>query len=310
MIRREILLADAVPRWLLVSQVEHARLSYRLAQHCISHFGGGLAPSADPIAAAEVRNELLQAIRRHDDGWAGWEARPGLDPQFHRPLSFRELPLGEALANWNGSIRSAADVGPLAAWMVAGHFAALLEDSEKEHDEAQATHWLAKIAALRNSWFADWQALHPAVHTAKLAEEALQWLQAFDVLSLWLCSVCPAGGEIVPHWPDGYHIGPGKLLDMRLRPVQAADSSEKTRTGFRIAGVWLNFRSLRRKLCLTPFPGNSETGSTVTVDPWLFDLPELTIDATAHVVPAREYRDAADLLAAYTGRQLHWKLVP
>lgn len=278
MIRRDILLPDGVMRWLLVSQIEHARLSCQLAQHCLSHFGQAFAEDTDPSALQSVRDELLQAIRCHDDGWADWEAQPRFDPQLRRPLSFRELPLCEALANWEGSIRSAADVGPLAAWTVAGHFAALLEDSEKEHDEAQETRWLVQIAEQRTGWLADWQMLNPDVHTTQLAEEALQWLQAFDLLSLWLCCVCPAGGELVPHWPDGYRIGPGTSLDMRLHPVHAAAESPE-----RIA---------------------------VTVDLWRFDLPMLDIEATAHVVPAREYRDAADLLAAYTPHQLCWKLVP
>jgi hypothetical protein len=278
MIRRDILLADGVRRWLLVSQIEHAQLSYQLAQHCLSqHFGQTFAQDADLLALGAVRDELLQAIRRHDDGWADWEARPGLDPKLHHPLSFRELSFGEAVVNWTGSIRSAAEIGPLAAWTVAGHFAALLEDSEREHDESQAINWLAKTSEHRTGWLADWQALNPAVHTAQLAEEALHWLQAFDLLSLWLCSVCPAGGEIVPHWPDGCHIGPGKPLDMRLRPERAADALEMT---------------------------------TVTVHPWRFDLPELEIEATAQVVPARAYRDSSELLAAYTPHQLRWKLAP
>ena len=277
MIRRDILLADAVPCWLLVSQIEHGRLSFLLAQHCLSHFGRAVFPGADPIAVRRVRNELLQAIARHDDGWTDWEARPGLDPKLHRPLSFRELPLGEAIANWAGSIRSAANVGPLAAWMVAGHFAALLEVSEKEHDEAQATNWLAQTADQRAVWLADWQALNPRLHTAQLAEAALAWLQAFDFLSLWLCSVCPAGGEIVPRWPDGYHIGRSQLLDTRIRPDNASDHSVRT---------------------------------TVIVDPWRFDAPELTIEAAAHVVPARGYRDTAELLAAYQPHQLRWRLAP
>ncbi len=47
------------------------------------------------------------------------------------------------------------------------------------------------------------------------------------------------------------------MVSERISP-----SSSPNRTDFRIAGVWLNLRSLRSKLCLTRFPSNSGTGSS------------------------------------------------
>jgi hypothetical protein len=277
MIRRDIWLADGVPRWLLVSQLEHAELSFLLAQRCLPRFGNGVSTPAYTLAVDNVRAELLAAIRRHDDGWGEWETQPKLDPRLRRPLSFRELPLEEALDNWNGSIASAAEAGPLAAWTVAGHFAALLEDSEKEHDKAQADNWLDQTAHRRTAWFMDWQRLNPEWHTPQLAAEALHWLQAFDLLSLWLCSVCPAGGETVPNWPAGYCIAPGSSLAMQVRPDESADHSLSTK---------------------------------VVVEPWRFEEKELTVEVKAQVVPVRQYRDSGDLLAACVPLQLRWRLMP
>lgn len=271
MIRRDIDLGDAVARWLLVSQVEHARLSAELAEKCVDRLGSATAETDS------VRSELLQAIVRHDDGWTDWETHPGLDPQLRRPLSFRELPLDETLANWEGSIQSAAEVGPLAAWIVAGHFSVLLQSSASDLDQVESAAWLAKTADQQAAWLAEWQTLNPALHTKQLADETLVWLQAFDVISLWICSVCPVGGEDVSQWPDGYHIGPGELLDTRIAADPTADISE----------------------C-----------GAVTVDPWRFDVPELEIEAAAHVVPVREYQDTNELLAAYEPIQLRWRLMP
>ncbi|MCH7751276.1 MAG: DUF3891 family protein [Planctomycetes bacterium] len=277
MIRRDIDLGDGRACWLLVSQVEHARLSAVLAERCLNRFGQSSFSGAAASQIESTRRELLQAITRHDDGWTQWETRPGLDPERRRPLSFRELPLGQSLLNWESSIQSAADVGPLAAWVVSGHFAALLETSEKDHDRGASAKWLAKTADQRVAWLAEWQALNPAQHTTRLADEALVWLQTFDVMSLWICSVCPAGGEKVSQWPQAHHIGPSQMLDMRIGPDRSADVSQR---------------------------------STVIVDPWRFDVPELEIEAAAHVVPVRQYQNTGELLAAYKPLQLRWRLTP
>ncbi len=281
MIRRDIDLGDGRACWLLVSQVEHARLSAVLAERCLNRFGQSSFSGTDSGMVAtqieSVRRELLQAITRHDDGWTQWETHPGLDPEWRRPLSFRELPLGESLVNWEGSIQSAAEVGPLAAWVVSGHFAALLETSEKDHDRDASAKWLAKTADQRVAWLAEWQTLNPALHSQRLAEEALVWLQTFDLTSLWICSVCPAGGEKVSQWPQVYHMGPGKMLDTRIAVDPKAEIAE--------CGV-------------------------VTVDPWRFDVPELAIELAAHVVPVRQYQNTGELLAAYEPHQLRWRLTP
>ena len=271
MIRRDVDLGDGRALWLLVSQVEHARLSAVLAERCLASFGQA-APELDC-----VRHELLQAIARHDDGWAQWEQQPGIDPELHRPLSFRELSHDESLANWDGSICSAAEVGPLAGWTVAGHFAMLLESSKTEFDQADTTQWLANIAEQRTNWLAQWQAIDPDWNTRALADEALLWLRVFDVISLWICSVAPFGGEAVSQWPEGYHIGLGESFETQLAANSKVDNSNR--------GV-------------------------VTVDPWRFDGSELEVEATGHVVPVGEYRDANMLLAAYEPIQLSWRLTP
>lgn len=277
MIRREIDLGDGKARWLLVSQIEHARLSALFAEHCWVHFGKSSASGVENLHFGQLRQELLQAIAHHDDGWRQWESRPRIDPERHCPLSFRELPLKESLANWDGSIQGAAEIGSLAAWVVAGHFAALLQKSERDHDPQESAQWLSKTAERRADWLAEWQALNPADNTRQIADEALVWLQAFDLMSLWICSVCPAGGEAVSQWPQGYHIGPGEVLDTQIAPDPSADNSER---------------------------------GTVTIDPWRFDVSELEIEATAHVVRVRDYASTDDLLSAYSPHQLRWRLTP
>jgi len=54
MIRRNLTLVDGTPLWLLISQVEHARVSGELTEFWQQPF-----PS-----------EVVDAITQHDDGWA------------------------------------------------------------------------------------------------------------------------------------------------------------------------------------------------------------------------------------------------
>jgi hypothetical protein len=270
MIRREVRFADGLPQWLLISQVEHARLSGELAARCIHRFG-------DPTdSLQEVRRELLLAIHSHDDGWSEWETQPRLDPELGRPLSFLELPLGEALEIWERSIVAASKIGELAAWVVAGHFSALLATVGHHAAEAEARSWLRDVAARRSAWFAGWHSRDAAVHTAELAGAALKWLQLFDILSLWPCSQYPVSGEQISHWPEPFRTAADGTLVREIRPGQQSPANKPCRIVF---------------------------------EPWPFDEQEILVQAAASLVPARRYASSQDLLAARVPFVAEWVLV-
>ena len=212
MIRREIQFPDTEPRWLLISQVEHARLSAALAERSIAKFG----EQADSIVAPHeldlLRTELLAAILHHDDGWADWDDQRRIDPQHSRPTSFRELSLDQSMPIWTASIEAAAHHGNLAGWVVAGHFLALLEASEKPHADYAVKAWQEAMQERQRTWLADWQADQSAFHTAALANESLHCLQLFDVMSLWLCSACPGAKELASNQSKRYEFSVGEPL--------------------------------------------------------------------------------------------------
>ena len=168
MIRRNVKFDD-VASWLLISQVEHARISGELTR--VWH---------EPFSP-----EVVEAVAHHDDGWVAWESAPQMDAEHGRPLSFLEMPIDEAIGIWDGSIATARHIGPLAGAIVAGHFVGLASGSE------QATHplaaeWLDETSAKRTAWLAEWQALSPA-NTIDIAECGQHMLLTADLLSLWLC---------------------------------------------------------------------------------------------------------------------------
>ena len=182
MIRREIQIFNQPPCWLLITQLEHARLCGVLAEHCLPEFD------------KPFRQELMQAIVHHDDGWADWELAPQIDPDHGRPYSFRELPLADSLAIWRKSINASAEYGNIAGWVVAQHFLALLGKGDSAHEET-SIKWQDEITSLADSYFSTWQQADLTRNTKTLALEGLAWLQLLDMLSLWLCSVCAGAKE-------------------------------------------------------------------------------------------------------------------
>ncbi|MGI9456913.1 MAG: DUF3891 family protein [Aeoliella sp.] len=211
MIRREVPLTDEPANWLLISQVEHARISGELAA----------AWRAAPSPPA-VRNELLAASTHHDDGWAAAEAHPPLDPAQGRPYSFLDLPRDDSLVLWRDSILIARRIGPLAGWSVAGHFVRLLVDSEHAKRETSRA-WLTEVSRWRQSWLNEWTAIDRSINTVRLAGECLESVRLFDWLSLWLCCQCPAR-------PDDDAIAPAMSVDgLGSAPVRFESESDQAK---------------------------------------------------------------------------------
>ncbi|TWT88091.1 hypothetical protein Mal64_15630 [Pseudobythopirellula maris] len=261
MIRRDEPLGAAEPtHWLLVSQREHARISYELAA---AWEDLGVEPPA-------VRDELLQAIRHHDDGWAVWEGAPGIDPETLRPYAFTEMPPAEAQRIWTASIDACRQIGPLAGWAAAGHFITLQSPEDDDHQEWAP--WLAEQEAQHSAWLAEWLAASPA-HTPELAERCLQLLRAFDWLSLWLCCLGPQPGDEV----DG------------VAPLVIENDSPRI-------GPWT-------------VDAVAEQGEwRFIMDPWPFVAQAIELRVWARRVPVRRYADAEALLAASHDVELQWDL--
>ena len=177
--------------WILMSQVDHAHLAGRLAEH----WGGG---SFAPLVPCEP---LLWAIHHHDDGWQQWETAPGVDPSRGRPRSFTEMEISDSLSIWTGSIRIAAACGPLEAAVVAGHFCALARRANawKNGDPqwAAVEQFLTRYERSISDWLAACQAGDPLGRTSEMARQALAQLQFFDALSLWFCCSEPDGVDRV-----------------------------------------------------------------------------------------------------------------
>ncbi|MGH7192747.1 MAG: DUF3891 family protein, partial [Candidatus Saccharimonadales bacterium] len=223
MIRRTDVDSSHQDRWILVSQVEHARLSGVLAE----------AWGRPPFAPLEPRDDILAGVRHHDDGWSAWEVAPKVDAQAGRPLDFTEMPMTDSLAIWRESIAAAEKIGPLPGYMVSGHFSALLRrfSSRWASDEAAATlaqGFLDQQAERQAHWIELRRAGGDREACRAEADRAVAWLQMFDALSLWFCcaprsepeTVEPPGGPALSFRPatSAYQmeVSPWPFVDSRL----------------------------------------------------------------------------------------------
>ena len=272
MLRRHVPLVDKPEKWLLVSQVEHARVSATLA----AQWGGPAVPPVvchptdDHPHLQDVRRELLAAIAHHDDGWAQWEANPAIDPELGRPYSFLDLPREQSLPLWRDSVLRCRQIGPLAGWVVAGHFLHMLAEA---HDATcvVSQEWQQEVDAWRDEWFREWHSTNRPVHSIALAEQCLHWLRTFDWLSLWFCCYCPTGS--CEQGGEATTLDEGLLepIPITFAPQQAP------------AGGW-----------------------QVQVSPWPFADDTLELDALGYAVAAHHFTSQDQLAKNRSPMRLRW----
>jgi hypothetical protein len=243
MIRRDAQLADGSPAWVLISQIEHARVAGELAKDW----------GAAPVAPLPVRDTLLPAIYRHDDGWRDWEAAPQIDPARGRPRSFLEMPSDVAHEIWVQSIHAVADLGPLAQYVVAQHFIRLRRGGGETTDQDVAA-FLQEYDQRSHAWLTQWLSQDANRHTAELAAAAVGYLQMFDAFSLWLCCSGPTQMK---------RIKTPQNVDVTLTPVVAGgDACQRQTSAAALAGY------------------------TIQAEPWPWKASSHRASATAVKIPA------------------------
>jgi hypothetical protein len=270
MIRREIQLADNERWWLLISQVDHAHISGELTSHLRESFS----------------LEVIEAIKHHDDGWASWEALPKLNPEIGGPYSFIEMPLSDSLMIWDGSIAAARKFGPLAGFMVAGHFYNLLSNSEHT-DQPAAIAWLAAKRKARTAWLDEWTRANSS-NTVDRAKHAQDQLLIADLLSLWLCCDAPIAGEQA----------------RTLEDSPLGSRAEKLEAQYRLSVIGSGRRH--------PTPENMTEALAwvIAVDPYPFTNEQVSLSLQAQAVPIGQYESLEEIKAASRPMELRWRLMP
>jgi hypothetical protein len=168
---------------LLITQQDHAILSGQLA----SAWGN------PRFAGPQPREEVIEAVVRHDDGWAEWDQALPVDSGGN-PIDFLHAPPSEAIQIWSNSISTAATLGPMSGIIVSTHFSRLAEWgirdswSAEERGDPTAQDFLDRQRNDRRKW------------RNRLDPKAREWvdyntqvLRICDWISLVLCGVTEVG---------------------------------------------------------------------------------------------------------------------
>jgi hypothetical protein len=177
MIRRNFQDPAQHQNWVLFAQREHA------------HFAANLAvPWRDTMAdCMHPRQEILNAIAMHDDGWVDWDRHPQVRDDL--PIAFDEIQLVDSLAIWRKSIDSGRQFGPVEGYAIACHFSRLLRAhdhwKQNEQDRALAESFLEWSADFQIACVKEWTELS-STNVAADCLRAAEFVRFFDELSIWI----------------------------------------------------------------------------------------------------------------------------
>lgn len=152
----------------LITQVDHARV----AAEILSLW------RADGLPAHPRRDDLLFAVREHDNGWQETDAAPHLNPVTGGPYSFLDLPENHRRELWDrGTLRHAVH-RPASAPLITLHALRLHED--RRSDES----WSTLLAELAERLVEQTEVA--ALEAADLEADYI-WLRLADGISLRAC---------------------------------------------------------------------------------------------------------------------------
>ena len=253
--------------FVLITQHDHARLSGRLAEYV----GNALFAPPTPY------QETVDGIALHDCGWPLHDDRPTLNPQG-QPLHVLESPMSVAIPVWGESVRGASDRNAYSGLLVSLHVLAL---SALAQSRDQAPHERARD---RRDLFDLNKFQHKQIEHQQHLRRTLD-LRTDVPLRLGLAT--PGTGAREDLLLFGYHLL--KLMDRISLDVCSGEDLFET-----VEEVY-------------PRPGAEPLTLRVghpshfglTVEPWPFNQPELTLDVPARRVPAQKYADEAEFHSTY-----------
>jgi hypothetical protein len=171
----------------LTLQTDHAMLAGEFA----GAWGGESFAQPVPLAAVRIAAEM------HDDGWEEWEREPLVMPDSGRPYDFMSLPPDQHVPIYERGIRLALDRHPYAGLLASLHGTGLYKRRYGYMPDMNFRDHAPEYQPLIDRYLSEQKALQDQL-VAELGadEEALwthyRWLQAWDLLSLFLSQGDPA----------------------------------------------------------------------------------------------------------------------
>jgi len=231
-------------RLLVVTQHDHARL----AGEVLSLW------RADGVPEHPRRDELLFAVREHDNGWREADSAPRVDPETGRPHDFISLPTAARIELWLRGAGRYAGRRPWAALLVTRHALALHAGRRGEEywDEALFEPLDELYGAL----------LEGTGATEEGVEADYRWLDLADALSLAACSRWETPRERRGH---RFRYRPAAAGGGAERPGAVAGELELD--PFPLAGA-TTFRVPCRRLPDRRYRGDADLGGELATARW------------------------------------------
>lgn len=152
------------------------------------------------------REDLLFAVREHDNGWREADAAPRVDPSTGRPADFLTVPDALRQAVWDRATERFVAERPYAAALIAQHALVLLGDLR---GRAGWDEFLARVASRRDACLTA-----AGMETAALLSD-YAWVALGDDLSLAVCTGRAARfnrpGRSAWFGPEGLELHPFPL---------------------------------------------------------------------------------------------------
>jgi hypothetical protein len=221
-----MIVAGEADRLRLITQPDHAR------------FSAELLSLWRPLADHPRRQELLFAVREHDNGWRETDAAPHWDREHGRPHDFLSLPRPERIEIWQRGTARFAGERPWAALLIVKHAIRL-------HQERSGEEWREFRGYLDELY----RGLAEATGASEEQAEAdYRWLDLADLISLAACN----------GWrePFGRHGVQGRLAGetLHLDPFPLAGA-----TAYRIPCRHIQAR---------PYRGDADLGGELAAARW------------------------------------------
>jgi hypothetical protein len=188
---------------MVIRQPDHGVQAGLIAKH----WGNENTPPFEP------RDELIAAIRHHDDGWIAWEENPSMDPTTGHPRHFYQLSPREHIPLYRRGIILAVERHPVTGLFVSMHGAGLyngrygsyhlFEPSYDPNEQLLVDEFLEEQRQLQEELISKIENLPTSFRESQVMYTYLL-LQVWDRLSLQFTYFMAADGEIapLPH-PDG-----------------------------------------------------------------------------------------------------------
>lgn len=244
---------------ILIRQLRHAAVSGLFTEH----WGNARFERPEPLAS------LVLASSRHDEGWRDQDEQPLYDPARKRPAHFRTMDVRVHIPFYREGIHRIIALDPYAGLLVSMHGSGIYQhrygagpirmttqsDDVRVLMEAFVEEQEALQAALKRPL---WNAGQRRSEFERRLWTHYEWLQVWDLLSLFICT-----NDL-----DGQP-------EERMGPVPAAVGGPDVEFVVRAHG-----------------------DRVVTIDPYPFDLPELDVSVPARAIPNRSYETAEEVRAA------------